>query len=386
VPAKRRIAAVLQIDHHYARAVTLGIRKYLRGHPTWVCETLEPLASPDWSWIGEGRWDGVVGYVVAPELLRTLAQIGLPAVTFSNSTDPAIPVPRVVSDDLEVGRLAARHLLDRGLRAFAYFGSRSNPGSSLRRQGFREMVAAAGSSLVHIEPTFGLQPGRSQWVGVRGLADLVSKAPGPVGVFCHNDHYARMVIHFCALQGLVVPDQVAVVGVDNSEVAEGLAEIPITSVVLRCERIGFEAMALLARLMDGETAPGEPVLIAPERVVVRASSDLVAVDDPLVARALELARELAFRPVGIEDLLARLPFSRRVLEKRFRAALGRSPYSEILRLREEHAKQMLAETQLSVAEIAEACGFTHPKQLFRLFATRTGMTPATYRKRFSPPR
>ena len=384
---KRRIAALFQYDAHYARAVSFGIRKFLRVHPDWICETLpgfEP--SGDWSWLAEGKWDGVIGYLVDPPLLEALVRLGIPSVNFSNSPPLEAPVPRVVSDDCEVGAMAARHFLERGLREFAYFGGGGSFGSRLRHRGFAGEVEARGFACAHLRPTYGQRLGRCPWVDVAGLPEKVAAAQGPIGVFCLNDFYARMVVHFCALHGFRIPDQVAVVGVDNSEVAEGLAEVPITSVELRCERIGFEAMELLAGLMDGAAPPAEPVLIPPARVVVRASSDLVAVGDPLVARALETIREIAFLPVGIEELLKRVPASRRLLERRLRAAVGRPPYEEILRLREERAKQLLTETPTPIAEISEACGFSDPKQLYRLFTARLGMSPGAFRRRFAAPR
>jgi LacI family transcriptional regulator len=207
----------------------------------------------------------------------------------------------------------------------------------------------------------------------------------PLGVFCVNDLYARHVVGCCHTHGIQMPEQVAVVGVNNSEVAGQLAEIPFSSVELQIEKIGYEAARLLAGMMDGEQPPAEPVLIQPKGVVVRQSSDLMAVNDAAVARALRLIRENALKQIDIGQIVLKVGISRRLLEMRFRAATGRSPYAEVVRLRVEKAKSLLATGDLPVSEVAEASGFGQAKQLHAIFTRETGMAPSLYRRLYRQP-
>jgi LacI family transcriptional regulator len=135
-------------------------------------------------------------------------------------------------------------------------------------------------------------------------------------------------------------------------------------------------------MIAGGKAPSEPILIPPKQVVVRTSSDLLAIQDAMIVRTLRLIREKAFQPMQIDDIVRQVPLSRRMLEKRFKAAVGRSPYSEVLRLRVERAKSLLADTDMPVSEVAEASGFGQAKQLHAIFTREVGMTPSTFRKTY----
>jgi LacI family transcriptional regulator len=228
--------------------------------------------------------------------------------------------------------------------------------------------------------------GHWQRTEVPGLAERISKGIWPLGVFCANDSYARFVVGSCFSNDIEMPEQVAVVGVNNSEVSDGLAEIPFSSVELQLEKIGYAAMELLSSWIENKKRPDEPALIPPKRVVVRLSSDLIAVKDEAVARALRLIREGALGPIEIRDVVRNIGVSRRILEKRFKDATGRTPYAEVLRLRVDKAKSLLAGTDLRISEVAEKCGFSNGKQLHIIFTRHTAMPPTAYRKKFQTPR
>jgi len=378
---QQRIAMLMDMNHYYNRTVAAGVRKYFRTHGPGVCEGLDPTDGGPWEWLLDGEWDGILTYTYDESLIAFLEKHRIPAVNVSNSLPPGDKVPRVVSDDYAVGRMAAEHFLESGLRHFAFFGNDAHV-ASLRKKGYGDRLKAAGFTYEELWPHFQLVKGRSMRTELPGMEERVAGGAWPLGVFCVNDVYARFVVGCCAAHGIGMPGQVAIVGVNNSEVADGLAEIPFSSIELQLEHIGYRAMELLTRMLGGLKPPREPLLILPKQLVVRLSSDLMAVNDEAVARALRIIRENALRPIEIEEIVDQVGISRRLLEKRFKAAKIRSPYAEVLRLRVEKAKSLLAGTDWLVADIAEASGFSQSKQLHAIFTRETGMPPSVYRLQF----
>jgi len=202
----------------------------------------------------------------------------------------------------------------------------------------------------------------------------------PVGIVACNDVRGHHVLDACRSLGLTVPEEVAVVGVDNAETFCALCDPPLSSVVPDATQIGYEAADLLQRLMRGGASPTETRLIPPRGVVTRQSSDSVAISDAVVAKAVRFIRENAHHPIGVEDVLARSGVSRSTLERRFRAALGHSPHDEIQRCRLKRVKKLLLETGWSVSRIAEETGYDHAEYMMVQFKRETGMTPTQWRK------
>lgn len=184
----------------------------------------------------------------------------------------------------------------------------------------------------------------------------------------------------CRMLGIAVPEDVAVVGVDNSETFCELCDPPLSSVFPNAERIGFEAAALLGQLMNGHPPPDGALRIAPKKVIVRQSSDVLAVDDPAVASALRYIREHAHEGISVADVVARASVSRSTLERGFRYFLDHSPHEEIRRVRLKRVKQLLVDTDWSLDRIAEAAGFEHPEYMMVQFKRLTDQTPSQWRQ------
>ena len=184
--------------------------------------------------------------------------------------------------------------------------------------------------------------------------------------------------------GLQVPDQVAVLGVDNDEINCELAGVQLSSIRLNTEEIGYTAADLLSKLIAGEPPPEKPILIPPVEVITRRSSDVLALSDPEVAAVVRFIRDSGGRDINVDDLLKHTSLSRRSLEMRFRKALNRSPFQEIRRVQLERAQLLLARTDRPVREIADACGFKESRQLSIAFHERLGLTPRQYRRRSRP--
>jgi LacI family transcriptional regulator len=206
------------------------------------------------------------------------------------------------------------------------------------------------------------------------------RLPKPVGVFACNDVVGAELLDFAGGLGIAVPEQMAVVSVDNDDLFCDLCWPPLTSIIPDPVRAGYEAASLLERLMAGQRVPDEPIFISPLGIATRQSTDVLAVDDPDIALAMKFIRDYACDGIDVRDLLRHVPLSRRVLEKRFRDLLGRSPHEEILNVKLARAKQFLLETDLNLAAIAERTGFRHMEYLCVAFKRATGKTPGAFRR------
>jgi LacI family transcriptional regulator len=276
----------------------------------------------------------------------------------------------VVPDNLEIGRRAALHLLDRGLRRFAYCGYAGNYWSTQRRNGFEQVLREAGRTCDVFEAGDNCQP---------ALADWLSGLKTPVGVLGGNDVRAVDVIHAAAGLGLRVPQHVVVLGVDNSELICDFMNPTLSSVDSRPARIGYEAAALLDRILGGDTAPAE-TRIEPAGVIARQSTDMLAVADPLVAEAVRRVRAGATTGAPLDALLAEIPMSRSTIERRFKETIGRTPGAEVRRIRVERARQLLLETSLPLKQVARRSGFSTARHMSEAFRRDLDARPTDYRK------
>ncbi|MFO0890335.1 MAG: substrate-binding domain-containing protein [Isosphaeraceae bacterium] len=286
--------------------------------------------------------------------------------------------------------MAAEHLLERGFRHHAYVGVDGRVWSQLRQEGFVKRIREAG-----FEPHL-YQPPRSARDRVWGreqpsLARWLRSLPKPIGLMACNDDRGREVLEACRAGGLRVPEDVAVVGVDDDELLCELADPPLSSVALNAEAGGYHVAALLDRLMRaharGQSARIKPrrLLVEPIGVVTRRSTEILALEDPEVAAAIRFLHDHAAESIGVGDLVAHLMISRRSLEIRFRKATGRTIHEELLRVRLERAMRLLRETDLPIARVAAGSGFSRPSYLAQVFRQNLGVTPARYRSQIRTP-
>ena len=284
------------------------------------------------------------------------------------------------ADNRPIATLAAEHLRERGFRHFAYVGVKGRRWSEERQTWFVRSVEAAGfTAAVHEVDS----PGKTAHSGKRqeeALANWLAKLPRPLGVMACYDVCGLRVLAACRQIDASVPEQVAVIGVDDDALLCELADPPLTSVAHDLERIGYEGAALLDQRMAG-TAPADSGirLINPTGVVARQSTDILAIDDRQVAEAIRFIREHACDGINVDDVLRRIPLTRVTLKRRFERFLGRSPKAEIVRLRLERVKKLLAETDFTLATIADLAGFLHPEYMNVVFKQKTGKTPKRYR-------
>jgi len=376
-----QIAVTISLRTHYGRQMLVGISEYANQHGLWdlriVNSFLGPQAVP-----GALEGDGIIASIDGPELHRELPRPNVPTVNVS-WTYELHNIPTVVSDNLEVGRIAAEHLLARGFDNLAYCGDSSYAFSVLRHAGFAEAVDRAGMA-IHVHDCPHPHDSRTWQDWCQDICGWLISLPKPLGLMAFTDSHAWRVQQACRLAGLSMPDQVAMLGVNNDELIGSMCSPPLSSVELGIKRVGYSAASLLETVMQNTELPACPVLIPPAGVVVRDSSGAMAGQDPQMAKALRFIRRNAIGPLRVEDVLDELTISRRSLERRFLRHLGHSPHEEITRARLDHVKRLLLETDMSVTDIAMSSGFGSLKYFYKVFKARTGMTPVGLRRSCSP--
>ncbi len=380
--AATRIGLVFGHGLGFYRDILRGIKSFAESRPHWV---FTPIA-PEPETLGTLRpldFDGLIAQVTDREMARTLIAWRRPLVNVSGVL-PDLPVSRVGVDHVEVGRLAAGHLLDRGLRHFGFLGYHGHAFSVGREAGFRGAVEAAGCPLATLLRRDAIRWETSGlWLWDREIPRWLAALPKPAGVFASHDLQGVQVSEACRRSGLRVPDDVAIVGVDDDDLLCEMARPPLSSVALPCGRIGSEAARLLDRLLAGprRQRPPTAVVLAPTRVVTRASTDVLAIDDPDVVAAVRFIRARADEPIQVGDVARAATVSRRTLERRFRDAMGRSLWEEIRRTHMERARALLSGTDMTIGQVAAHAGFGESKQLSVVFREETGLTPTEFRRR-----
>jgi len=381
-----RVALLIETARGYGRGLLQGFVRYGRLHGPWTFY----LSPGDFEQVvprmEEWRGTGIIARVETPEIGKALLATRLPVVALDLSesqSGPGSPLSgfsEVASDSRSAARLAAEHLLERGFRQYAFVGIPGRVWSERREQSFRERVQGAGI------PCNVYQPPRlrrdREWGHEHGiLAAWLHALSKPVGIMACNDDRGRQVLEACRTAGVAVPEEIAVVGVDNDELLCELADPPLSSVALDTERGGYEAAQLLDGLMSGRVRQPARILVEPLGVVTRRSTDVVAAEDREVAAAVRWIRDRARRgPLRVGEVAQAVKLSRRSLEVRFRAALGRSVRAEIERVRLEHARSLLAETDLPTSQVAELSGFGSPSYLAMVFRRKFRRTPTRYRE------
>jgi LacI family transcriptional regulator len=382
---RKKVALLVESSRAYGRGVLAGIAAYARAHRNWSIYFHERNLSetiPKWLQSWEG--DGIIARVENVQIINYLSQHPVPTVDV-RCLHKLPDVPMVETNDVMVTRLAFEHLLERGFQRFGYCGFEGANYSRRRKNFLMQMVADAGLTLTtldspnpHIIDTSRIEA--SGLLHQEELVDWLINVDKPIGIIACNDIRALQLLNAARECKIDVPDEVAVVGIDNDTIMCNLADPPLSSVEHDTRRIGFEASVLLDKMMRGYM-PTEPrILIDPLRVVTRQSSDVLAIRDSEVAAAMKFIRERACDGISVDDVVATVPVSRSTLERRFIKGVGRSIKAEINKVRIRRIKELLINTDYKLGAIANKVGFAHAEYMSVLFRESVGVTPGQYRK------
>jgi len=369
------VALLIETTRSYGRNVLRGINDYTRVRGPWLFHL--PNDSPVRALPDPSEWRGD-GIIAQPrqnmDFVKQLAECGIPVVSLSGPPGTG-GLPAVRANQEAVAELALAHFRDRGFLRFGYCGTPSEWIWPPTGQNFQRLSQEAGFSCEIYNPP---EDPRDRTMRVEHLSKWIKSLKKPVGVLASNDQRAREVLDACRTIGVFVPEEVAVLGVNDDELICEMANPPLSSVIHNARRVGYEAAAMLDRLMSGKKVFAD-IVVDPLGVNARQSTDLLAIEDPEVAKAVRFIREHACDGIRVEDVLNEVALSRRSLEKRFRTAVGRPPHMEIRRVQLERVKNLLVTSDYKLERIAEITGFSTAQYLAGLFHRTMKMTPGAWR-------
>jgi LacI family transcriptional regulator len=375
-----QVALIIESSVSYGRSILQGIARYMSSHHRWsVYFEQHELGTAPPAWLASSHWDGILCRPTDPTLARRLRRMKVPVVDL-NDLYENLKLPWVGSNHRTIGSLGANHFMERGFRNFAFCGFSKELWAKQRREGFCAVVEKEDLSIpIYESPWRGSAV--SRWdLEIEHIGKWLELLPKPIGVMACNDARALHLLDACHQRGILVPEEVAVIGVDNEEIFCELCNPALSSVAPDAERIGYQAAELLDRLMAGQPPPCQRILIDPVRVVTRRSSDTLAIKDRAVSAAIRFISEQAFHGCTVADVISSVRVSRSFLERSFRQHLKRSPQAEIRRVQGSRIKQLLTETDFTLERISELSGFEHPEYMSVVFKRLFGQTPGQYRK------
>ncbi len=384
---KKKVILLTEGTSTYARDLLRGIAEYSRLNGPWAFyrATLAPFyrsreQPKNLNHLKAWNADGIIVRSTGPEMTKNALALGLPTIACDDNNQ-APDVPNVVSDYKMVGVMAARHFLSRGFKNFAYCGFDTMLWSRERSRYFCETIREAGHK-VHTY-SYPKTPKKRMWENeIPILTAWIQSLPKPVAIMACNDDRASHIALCCNFQGLHVPEEVSVLGVDNDLLLCDITTPPLSSVALNARKAGYETASLLDRMMLGEIPQNHTIYIRPAHVVARQSTDTLAIEDKDVVQAIRFIRRNAREPIQTTDVADAVALSGRALYEKFMKYLGRTVYDEIKRVRIEQISEMLLQTDLPVYQIAQLFRFSSTEHIARYFKTATKMSPLAYRKRF----
>ena len=386
--SRPRVALLIESSRAYGRGLLYGIADYVKTYGPWsifyherVVGDTAPHQLRDWG------LDGMIIRIENRQLIDTVRKMKIPTVDLFGR-HKLKGVPSMMHDPRSTGRLAAEHLLDRGFTRFGYCGLAGVHFSGLRQKHFEERLAEAGyKPSVFIAGTDNknqvdvAHTELSNLAKSRELMQWLHELPKPVGVMACNDPMGQQLLTACGECDFAVPEEIAVIGVDNDELVCELCDPPLSSVQPNNRKTGFDAAAMLDRMMQGKEVSDEKIFVRSLGIVTRQSTDVMAIEDVDTATAVQYIREHACEGISVDDVIKHVLLSRSTLERRFLQYLGRTPYAEITRVRMDRIKYLLESTDLPLRGIADLTGFQHIERMCTLFKTHEGIAPGQYRDR-----
>lgn len=381
-----RVAVLIESSRSYGRGLLLGVAQYAQARTNWRIDYQErELQSDIPKWLQHWEGGGILARIEDAAMEKRLLGLGVPVVDLRRLSR-GNTIPAVHSHEPAVARLVVQHLRERG---FEHFGFCGFPGvdysdtrarlltKELEREGYHCNVYQPPTAAAHVWTVDFEQAGMES---ESHLTEWLRGLPKPVGIMACNDVRGQQVINACRRGGIAVPEQAAVIGVDNDEVVCGLSDPPLTSVAPDTRRIGYQAAALLDRLMHGQKLRRNDFYVAPLGIVTRRSTDTLVIPHAGAMQALSFLRRHYQEPITLKNVAAELPVTLRSIQDIFKAHVGRSLHGELHRLRVRRAQELMLDFSHKLESIAAACGFSSSSHFRRTFLRETGKTPQEYRR------
>lgn len=381
----RKVLLLIDFSEEYGRGLLNGIAKYSSLFGPWnFCRLPLIFRNKDdvrsiIEWAKGWEPDGIIAQIESEDVFRQLKQLNKPLIA-QDAKERFSDIPNISGYYYKTGEMAATYLKNKGFCNFAFYGFEDIVWSRERCEGFTDRIEQVGGKVYVYQHTMDGKPPLWSYKE-SNLSDWLKSLPKPIAIFCCDDNQGRHVTEACAAVGYSVPEQVAVLGVDNDTSICGLSDPPLSSISLNTEKAGFEAAMLLDKLMQNSCFEWEDIYVEPLSIIPRRSTDFFAVEDKEIGKALHFIYRNFREGIRVDDVVNATALSRRVLEKRFQKVLKRTVLEEVNSLRIEHVKQMLAETDMSITDIAIGCGYADVKNMSRFFRNFENVTPLAYRKK-----
>lgn len=376
---QKQIMVIDYVHGYYARIMLQGIALFCERQRDWAlhvtalqpdpCKTLKAL-----------KPDGIIAHV--PKRFSHIADMaddmGIPMVCVMERPNDKYPLVSV--DDFAAGHMAARYFYDAGFRSFGVLGKEGTGYSDRRIKGFSDELSGGA-----IQPSvYKLSPKAYEHIEIgnveEGLAAWIESLEKPAAIYGTNDYFAYQLILACRMHDIAVPEHIAILGTDDDDMIWRISKPALSSMRMPFDRVGHKAAKMLSRILDGQTVSTEPVLMEPSGIITRHSSDVLAIGDPIVKKAVQMIRDNIGQPYQVSDILERMLVSRTLLEQKFKQVLGRTPLGEIHRQKSDYARRLLLDTDLTIEAISEKCGFSSAMRLTTFFKKNVGMPPSEYRR------
>lgn len=375
------VAVLVETDSSWGRNLLRGVASYAQQFGPWTLVVDSHDRGTSWVFPETWRADGVIARITTPLVLRQIQDRGAPAIDVGDLYVGAAGIDSVITDADAWARLALDHLRSKGFEHFAHYAPPSRDYSKRRGAAFAAAVEAAGWPCAQYRPGYRVGREISRDEHRRRVARWLHQLSTPVAVLAIDAQRGKDLAEVCVYEGFAIPEDVAILAGDSDELSCEICSPPLSSVDVASRRIGYEAAARLAARFAGEPMLDAPLAVEPDGVHARQSTDVLAIADPLIAQALRYMQTHACRGVTVEEVLDAVPVARRQLERQFRQSIGRSPAEELRRLRLERGRQLLAETELSMEEVAAASGYAGSTQFGAAFRKEQGLSPLAYRRR-----
>jgi LacI family transcriptional regulator len=380
-PVAPKVIVIINTSYGDSEAILNGILQYQREHGVWdVFVDYEGLAESDPEWLSQQPWRGVISRTTTQRLVDQCAAQKIPLSDLNDCT-PFAGVPKVRPDNIAVGHMAAEDLYEKGFRHFYYCGYPNRDWSLDRRDGYFEALRLLGCHAEEFSLPFGCGLTPAEYAGVVAqMTNWLKTIPRPAAIMAAHDLRGRQILEAAQHLGIIVPEELAVIGVNNDEVRCELAFPTLSSVAIDHQRAAYLAAEQLALLMAGGSEAARDIRVEPIRIVTRNSTDSLAIEDRAISAALSIVRQEACRGITVDEIVRRATIPRARLERGFRTFLGRSPQAEIRRIQLLNIKQLLIETDLPLKQIAQLTGFEHVEYLSVTFKRIVGETPGRFRR------
>lgn len=380
-----RIILLTDFTEQYAISLMKGVVQYSKESEPWVLCKM-PLAYRDLNgvegvleWALKWKADGIIAQFNDDDDVAIFKQHRIVAMA-QDFKHRFTDIPNITGEHRLAGRMGAAYFLKRGFVNFAFYGYRGVVWSEERCEGFRQEIGSQGFGANFYE--YQNEESTELWFyETAPLVEWLKSLPKPVALMACDDNQGHHIIEVCGQCGIKVPEEVAVLGVDNDDIICTMSEPSLSSLQQDVEKGGYEAAKLMDALIKNPGVKFKDIVVRPTNIITRQSTDIYATDDKYISRVLKHIHQHSEQRLAVADLVRLVPLSRRLLESRFREVTGSSIYAYMLNLRLEKFADKLIENDEPITEIAFKMGFTDYKNISRQFKNRMGCTPTEYRRR-----